>query len=344
MLDSAGYSIPYIDSTVGMYEYMYTDASIHSNRVTAYLMDTYVFELDSSDIKVTGGIRTHYWDYSNEFLVSGRAAIAFIPKKNKDFVYRFAMGNYYQPAFYKELKDPQGNINPNIKAQRSHHFVLGCDYSFEAWDRRFKFLSEAYYKKLSNIIPYNVDNVRIRYLGDNNASGYAMGLDMKVYGEFIKGIDSWINLSVMQIQEDIEGDSHGYIPRPTDQRVNFGMFFQDYLPNNPSFKMQLNLLFSTGLPFGPPKGERYQSTHRMPFYRRVDIGFSKVLKTEEKVLSDRNVFRHFKSIWITAEVFNLLDISNTISYTWVEDIYGRQYGVPNYLTSRRLNIKLVTKF
>ncbi|NCD42873.1 MAG: hypothetical protein EOL88_12385 [Bacteroidia bacterium] len=214
-------------------------------------------------------------------------------------------------------------------------------------------MTEVYYKYLSNLIPYKVDNVRIRYYADNIAHGYSTGLDLKVMGEFVDGVDSWITLSLLKTAEDIEGDYYtdkqgnrveaGYIPRPTDQRVNVSIFFQDYLPKNPTWKMQLNLLFGTGLPFGPTKSERNQDTLRMSPYRRVDIGFSKQIKSASTQLKPR-FFNGFEEIWLTAEVFNLLQISNTISYLWVSDVTGRQWAVPNYLTPRQLNIKLIMSF
>jgi hypothetical protein len=176
------------------------------------------------------------------------------------------------------------------------------------------------------------------------ANGYAAGVDFKVNGEFVPGAESWASLSFLRTMEDVDNDEHGEIPRPSDQLVNFGLFFQDYLPRNPSYKVSLSLLFGTGLPVGPPKSERWEATHRMTPYRRVDIGFSKVLKKEDQVVSSKNPLRFFKSVWLMAEVFNLLDINNTISYQWVEDIRGREYAVPNYLTSRRINLKLISKF
>ena len=268
-------------------------------------------------------------------------------------VLRFSSGIYYQPPFYRELRDLYGNVNPDIEAQRSIHFVAGSDWNFLAWNRPFKFITEVYYKKLDNLIPYKVDNVRIRYYADNIAHGYSTGIDFKVMGEFVKGVDSWMTLSLLKTAEDIEGDFYtdengnvveaGYIPRPTDQRVNVSIFFQDYLPKNPTWKMQLNLLFGTGLPFGPTKSERYEDTLRMSPYRRVDIGFSKMVKGSNTIMN-RRFFNTFDEIWITAEVLNLLQISNTISYLWVSDVSGYQWAVPNYLTPRQLNVKLIMTF
>ncbi len=367
MIDSAGYSLPHPPDSIGytnpelqplqiieLQNVLNTKNHIQSNRITSYLQNTYSFSIDSADFSLTAGIRANFWDFNNQFLFSPRLSFAYKPNWKRDILFRFATGYYYQPPFYKELRDLSGNINYDIKAQKSVHFVLGSDYNFYAWNRPFKLITEFYYKHLDNLIPYKVDNVRIRYYATNNAQGYAAGIDMNINGEFVKGVDSWASLSIMQTKEDIEDDFYfdadsmkiepGYIPRPTDHLVNFGLFFQDYLPNNPSYKMHLCLLFGSRLPFGPPNSERYQDTLRMPPYRRVDIGFSKVLKSESKSLPEHNPFRFFNSIWITLEVFNLLGINNTISYRWITDIRSHQYAVPNYLTSRRLNIKLIAKF
>lgn len=358
MLDSAGYSLPYSDTAVNLFSTIITDASLDLNRVTAYLQNTYSFERDSVEYSFTAGIRSHFSDLNNELLLSPRVNFSFKPNWKKDYLFRFATGYYYQPPFFKELKKLNGEINTNIQAQKSVHFVAGSDYQFKAWDRDFKFVAEAYYKHLENLIPYDVDNVRIRYYGNNNAKGYAMGIDFKVNGQFVNGAESWASLSFMRTQEVINGiftyndtdstvmvtGNTGYIPRPTDQIVNFGLFFQDYLPGNPSYKMQLNLLYGAGLPFGPPNANKaIKDWPTMPAYRRVDIGFSKVLKSEDKLMAN-SVLKHFKSLWIAVEIFNLLDINNTISYVWITDIRNQQYAVPNYLTSRRLNVKLIARF
>lgn len=353
MLDSAGYSLPYTDSIVSVSNYLKTKIHNSTNRITGYLQNNYFFEYDSTSFNLTYGLRVNYWDFNKDFLISPRASISFKPNWIRDYVFRFSTGYYYQPPFYKELRDYNGNVNFNIKAQKSIHFLLGSDYNFNLWNRSFKLITEAYYKILKNLITYEVDNVRISYSGDNNANGYAVGVDLKVNGEFVKGVDSWASLSVMQTQEDIVNDSYsnlidsnlvvvypGFMPRPTDQRVNFGLFFQDYLPGNPSYKMNLNLLFGSRLPFGPPNSVQYRNAFRIPPYRRVDIGFSKVLISEEKKYESR-IAKNIKSAWITLEIFNLLGTNNTISYMWISDIYNRKYAIPNYLTSRRLNLKMV---
>jgi hypothetical protein len=356
MLDSAGYSLPYSDSTVNLFRTLIADTSFSSNRLSGYIQDTYTQVIDSAELSLTGGVRFNYWDFNNKLLVSPRVNVAIKPNWKRDFLFRFATGYYYQPPFFREMKDLSGSINPDIKAQQSIHFVLGSDYNFMAWNRPFKFVSEVYYKILNNLIPYDVDNVRIRYYGTNNANGYALGLDMKVNGEFVPGVDSWASFSIMSARELVEGNfvsslndstirikgSSNYIPRPTDQFFTFGLFFQDYLPGNPSYKMQLNLLYGSGLPFGPPNSYKAIADLRVPPYRRVDIGFSRIIVGEDKILKSR-LFKNFSSIWIGLEVFNLLDINNTVSYIWITDIRNQQYAVPNYLTSRRLNLKLVAR-
>ncbi len=373
MVDSAGYSLPLNpSSSIDLQDVVKQKISIGSNRFTSYLQNTWSWG-NSKDYSLTAGVRTNYWDLNNQFLVSPRATFSIKPNWKKDFLFRASSGYYYQPPFYRELRDFQGNINYNLKAQTSIHFVLGSDYNFKAWNRPFKFVSELYYKHLDNLVPYEIDNVRIRYYAKNNARGYATGIDMKVNGEFVNGIESWFSLSVMQTKEDLKDDFYyqylnsdgvviipgyttnnvktdsvrkepGYIPRPTDQRVNVGIFFQDYIPRLPAFKMHLNFLLGTGMPFGPPSFQRYKDTLRMPPYRRVDIGFSYQIKSEEKELKKKNPLHYIKSMWISLEVFNLLQVNNTISYLWIKDVTNREYAIPNYLTARQLNLKLITKF
>ena len=382
LIDSAGYSLPNPAYDPGnpnpphpsfkLYYSLKTDNNISSNRYTAFIQDAWSVKSNNS-VNLTVGLRVNYWDFNKELILSPRATISFKPNWKKDIVLRFSSGFYYQPVFFREMRDMEGVINEDIKAQKSIHFVLGSDWNFYIWSRPFKFTTEIYYKFLDDLIPYEVDNVRIRYYAKNNSHGYAAGIDMKINGEFVKGIDSWASLSVMKTMEDIKDDFYydyynkegelivpgitfdnapvdstkvepGYIPRPTDQRVNFSLFFQDYLPNNPTWKMHLSLFFGSSLPFGPPNSPRYKHTLRMPTYRRVDIGFSKQLKGENTVLSPKNPFRYLKSVWITAEIFNLFQISNTISYFWITGVNGGRYAVPNYLTPRQLNVKLIVKF
>jgi len=356
-VDSAGYSIPYSQNSVDLYYSQNAEHAIRSTRLTAYFQDTYRHRSGLGRWFLHAGVRTSYWDYNDQWLISPRISLAFEPLRNENIRFHLSGGYYFQPPFYKEMKRPDGSLNENIRAQQSIHTVLGAEYDFMAWGRPFRYQAEVYYKSLDHLIPYKVDNVRINYAGENMARGYAAGLDMKVNGEFVPGAQSWASLSLMQTRADIKGDMYinrqgrqvhpGYYPRPTDQLVNFSLFFQDYIPNHPSYKMQLSLHYGSRLPFSPPNTQRYDLTYRMPAYRRVDLGFSKLIRGGDGNAGN-NLLRYFRSIWVGLEVFNLLDINNTISYQWIRTVGNQtgqsgQYAVPNYLTSRRINLKLVFK-
>ncbi len=341
--DSTGYSIPYSDSEVLLYYSLNNQNSISSNRLTGFFQDTWSIPVSNGDLYFGGGIRFNYWDFNDELLVSPRASISYYPEWENKISFSLSGGMYHQSPFFKELKNSDGSINYNAKAQRSYQIVAGADYLFTAWDRPFRFTSEAYYKYMEHLIPYQIDNVRIRYLGEQEAVGYATGIDMKINGEFVSGIQSWASLSFLKTEENIAGDGHGYIPRPTDQLMNFSLFFQDYLPGNPSYKMQLSGFYGARLPTGPPHSERYQDVFRMPSYRRIDLGISKVIISSATPVENK-FFRHLDDMWLSLEVFNLLNINNTISYFWVSSIYGDQFAVPNYLTNRKVNLKLTVKF
>ena len=342
--DSTGYAIPYNGDMIELYSTTNTDTTIHSTRFTAYLQDTYQIPISKGSLYATGGLRANYWSFSDELLLSPRGTLRYYPDWESNFVFHLSGGIYYQPAFYKELKDREGIIYPNVKAQRSTQVLFGTDYIFRAWDRPFKFTSEMYFKVMTNLIPYKIDNVRIRYLPNQTANGYAMGLDMKVNGEFVSGIESWASLSIMKTEEDILKDGHGYLPRPTDQRFSFSVFFQDYFPGNPTWKMHLTAFYGARLPTGPPNSERYMDVFRIPPYRRIDLGMSKVLINPDHKEFSYKAFNSIKDMWLSLEVFNLLGINNTISYLWVANNDGDMFGVPNYLTQRKLNLKLTVKF
>ena len=359
LIDSAGYTLPHPQDSIGLpsnsnqqitlFDVIKTDIQLSNWRNSGFIQ----FSKDYNNLTLNAGTRSSFWTFNKELLLSPRASIALAPLWKKDIVFRLATGVYYQAPFYRELRYPDGTLNNNIKSQKSIHYVFGTDYLFYQWGRPFKFITELYYKNLSNLIPYKVDNVRIQYLAENNSNGYASGIDFKINGEFVSGVESWASLSIMKTEEDIVGDSYedingqliypGYIPRPTDQRVNFSLFFQDYIPGNLNYKMHLNMIYGSGLPFGPPKSEKFEDILRIPDYRRVDIGFSAILKSEGKK-SKIKFLNFLESAWISAEVFNLLDINNTVSYLWVTDVSSRQYAVPNYLTSRQLNFKLLLSF
>jgi hypothetical protein len=259
---------------------------------------------------------------------------------------------YHQAPFYKEIKDTvvseNGNtdvvLNKNIKAQRSFQLMVGGDYYYKMWGRPFKFTTEIYGKYIDRINPYNVDNVRIVYAGENKGDGYVVGLDMKLFGEFVPGTDSWVSLSLMQTKENIYGDGVGYIPRPTDQLYNFSLFFQDYLPGMANLKANIKLNWADGLPFGPPRSERKDAVFRTPDYRRVDLGISYSLEKGKDKIMQKSVLKYLKSLTVGLDVLNLFDISNVNSYYWVTDVTNVQYAVPNYLTSRQVNVKLMLEF
>lgn len=348
MRDSAGYSLPHTPDALNLIYNLSSKNEIKSTRFSVYGQDTYKFSSGMGLFTLTAGLRASYWSWNKEFIISPRASIALIPKFNEDFTFRAASGVYYQAPFYKEFRDTttvNGNttveLNKDIKSQRSIHFVLAGDYKFRAMNRPFKFTTEIYYKLLSNLVPYNVDNVRVSYYGRNMSSGYAMGVDFKLFGEFVPGTDSWISFSLMKTEEKINGK---WVPRPTDQRYSLSLYFSDYFPRSDRWKMNLKCTFADGLPFGPPHTGREKAVFRTPSYRRVDIGMSYRLLDNENRDKQGKFARCFRNIWLGADIFNLLDINNVNSYYWVTDVYNQQYAVPNYLTSRQINVRLLVEF
>ena len=385
LLDSADYGIPYTTDPdrLELQRSVKSKLAINSVRTSAYVQHAWDWATGPDrHWSLVAGVRAQNWSYNQQTVVSPRLRLAWHPgwrkvvapgdTLRKDYSFWFATGLYYQPPFYRELRDLQGVLNPEVRAQRSIHFILGADRQFRMWDRPFKVSAEAYYKVLDDLVPYELDNVRIRYYAKNNARGYATGLDAKLNGEFIEGIESWAALSVLSTREDVLDDQYtirynaageriypgytfdqvavdstvvqpGYIPRPTDQRVSLAMFFQDEMPRYPTFKVHMSLVFGTSLPYGPPNADRYGDTLRTQLYRRVDIGFSKQLlgaKGQEKT----GFLRHVKDAWVTLEVFNLINLNNTIDFSWVQDVSGRYYGIPEFLTPRRINLKFMAWF
>ncbi|MCZ2141462.1 MAG: TonB-dependent receptor [Bacteroidia bacterium] len=366
--DSLGFAQPsQVNGMPVVLNYINNQINLQTHRISGYIQNTQKLNSDYN-LQITYGIRSNWWSYNNENVISPRVQLSFEPnrkynralyangskqKPRKDISIKAAWGYYYQPPFYREFRNFSGNLNPNIKAQKAIHYVLGGDVIFKMWNRDFKFFSEAYYKQLENLIPYEIDNVRLRYYADNIAQGYATGIDFRLNGEIVKGAESWVSISIMQTQEkipsaivtDAAGNriTPGYIPRQTDQRATFSMFFQDYFRKSDRFKVNLTLVFGTGLPYGPPDRNRYGDTSRLPAYKRVDIGFLYLL-VDEKQLQKKGWQRWLKSAWIGMDAFNLLDINNTISHIWIEDIEGRTWAVPNYLTSRRINLRLQANF
>lgn len=347
MRDSMGYSLPHTPDRLTLIYSQRSQNSIHTNRFEAYAQDTWRFKTNLGLFNLTYGLRLSYWDWNKETLISPRASIGLMPSFSDKLTFRFATGVYYQAPFYKELRDTTiaGGIstvqlNRDIKSQRSIHFVLGGDYTFRLMNRPFKFTTEVYYKALSNLIPYSVDNVRIVYYGHNMSKGYATGIDFKLFGEFVPGTDSWITFSVMSTKEKLHGQ---WLPRPTDQRYNLSLYFTDYFPGTDRWKLALKAAFADGLPFGPPHTDRTQHKFRAPAYKRVDVGLSyRLIDNEDKHL--HRFGRHIKNAWLGLDAFNLLGIKNVNSYYWVTDITNTQYAVPNYLTGRQINVRLSIDF
>jgi hypothetical protein len=314
-----------------------TNNVIESNRYAGYFQHTINF---SERTNLTSGIRVGYWTLNKEWILSPRVQFSHQLKSRPDIIYKLALGIYNQPPFYREMRDFVGNINTNLKSQKSFHCIAGTEKSFKYLNRKFKFTSELYYKYLYDVVPYDVDNVRLRYYALNNAIAYATGADFRISGEFIKGEESWFSLGVLRTQENVDNDHQGYIRRPSDQFVTLGVFFQDHLPNNPSVKMYLNGIYGSGFPFGVPDNANYRQALDMPSYKRVDIGISKFI-----VFDEYSIFsKYFQSIWLGIEILNVIGANNTISYLWIKDVSGNKFAVPNTLSQRFFNARLIVKF
>ncbi|RMZ51162.1 TonB-dependent receptor [Flavobacteriaceae bacterium PRS1] len=363
VIDSAGFSInpPNIDAfneqPYEAYEgplvlFQNIRATNHTqiDRLQAYVQWSQRSTLGNHDVFYNAGVRVHNWtvngdgiESNTQIVFSPRVQFAIKPDWDKDVLFRISGGLYYQPPFYKELRDSLGIVRPEVKAQKSFHIVLGNEYSLTMWNRPFKFVAEAYYKKLTDVNPYTIENVRIRYRARNNAEAYAYGLDLRLNGEFVPGTESWFSFGYLKTEENI--DDRGYIPRPTDQRLKFGILFQDYVPNIPSLKMYLNLVYNTGVPGGSPSyADPYQFQNRLRDYKRVDLGISYVL-VDAKKPSTSGWKRNFKELTLGFEIFNMFDVQNSITNIWVRDVYSkRQYAIPNFLTPRVFNVRLSMKF
>ena len=347
MRDSSGYSIPHSANRLDLIYSLASKNSMSSTRIEGYAQDTYRFSTKGEKpwhITLNYGIRIANWSYNKETIVSPRVSIAAIPSFNEDMTFRFSTGLYYQAPFYKELRDTSTvngltivTLNQRIKSQQSIHFVGAFDYRFRMIDRPFRFSAEAYYKLMSNLVPYNVQNMKIVYYGENLAKGHAFGLDLKLYGEFVPGTDSWLTFSLMSTKQKINGVS---VPMPTDQRYGINLHFTDYFPGSERWKMTLKLAFADGLPFGAPhRGLEYQQ-YRAPAYKRADIGMSFLAMGKADV---KPSFKHPR-IWVGLEGLNIFGISNVNSYYWVTDVNNYQYAVPNYLTGRQINGRVLVEF
>lgn len=400
LIDSAGYASPRPPDSLG-----YTDPSaqpnqviflhdkiraineVNSNRMSAYVQNEKKWLLDSgTSFTLNAGARANYWTFNEQLVAGPRVSMSYAPmwiaarksedgtvdSVRKDLILTAAWGYYWQPPFYREMRGFDGVVNPEIRAQKSIHYILGANYVFHAWNRPFKLNTEVYYKQLQDLIPYEIENVRLRYFATNNSDGYAYGADVMLNGEFIKDVQSWVRMSYLKTEEDLNDDFYylylnddgdtiyngftindvavdsilqvpGYIPRPNDQRFSFSLLFQDEMKKKPWYKVLLSFYFATGVPFGPPSNERYLDVNRTRSYIRADIGFSRDLILEKN--RGKNWFnRTFDRGYVALEVFNLLGTNNIINHQWIEDVNGRQYGIPTYLTGRRLNLRMSLSF
>lgn len=358
VIDSTGFSIdpPFFESLgdqpytanegpIVPYQNIRKTNNTKTNRIQSYVQWSKNSNIGATEIYSNAGLRLHGWSIDNQkmnFVFSPRFQIGIKPNWEKDMIFKLSGGVYHQPPFYRELRDYNGEINYDVKAQKSIHLVASNEYSYSMWNRPFKLTSDIYYKDMTNVNAYTVDNVRIRYLADNNAKAYAYGLDLRLNGEFIKGTESWFSFGYLNTKENI--DNQGYIPRPSDQRLKFGILFQDYIPNIPDLKMYLNLVYNTGVPGGAPSyANSYDYQNRLPDYKRVDLGISYVIVNAEKNYK-KGWKKNFSDLSIGLEIFNMFDIQNSITNTWVRDVYSkRQYSIPNYLTPRLLNLTIDMK-
>lgn len=362
--DSAGYSLPYTGTSLQLNKVLKGTADLNITRISGYVQDNIQFK-DSSDFTLQAGIRYNYNSMNKELLISPRISFSYIPKKwKKDVVVKGAIGIYNQPPFYRELRRYDGTINKNLKAQKSWQASAGLDYNFKMLERPARFTTEVYYKNMWDVVPYDIDNVRVRYFGENNAKAYAYGIETRLYGELVKDAESWISFGIMRTKENLNKDSYqqytldaqnkpidsttvdvGWLRRPTDRMLTFGMFFQDYLSTNKNVKLYLNTLYGSNLPYNIPNSVRYRNALVIEPYIRVDLGLSALLLEPEK--SNRrshSPFRKFESIWASLEIFNLIDRANTISYLLVKDFQNNTFAMPNRLTPRMVNLKLVVKW
>jgi hypothetical protein len=373
--DSAGYTLPYNPNLLQLNKVVKSKANLDINKFSGYIQDNILIG-DSSGrvITLTGGVRFNYNSLNSEFLISPRIGASWKPNWKKDIVFRAAAGAYHQPPFYRELRRYDGSVNTELKAQRSWQGVAGFDYNFRGiGGRAMRWTAEAYYKSMRNVVPYDIDNVRMRYFGENNAKAYAAGIEMRLHGELVEDAESWISIGFMKTQEDISGDFYhryknaagefitagsddqvpvdsvryevGWLRRPTDRRVTFGMFFSDYLPTNKNFKMYLNLLYGSNLPYNIPGSVRYRNAAVIEPYIRADIGFSALLLDADRSKRRSHApFRNFENIWASLEVFNIIDRPNTISYLQIKDFSNTIYLLPNRLTPRLVNFKIVARW
>ncbi|MBP6214977.1 MAG: TonB-dependent receptor [Chitinophagaceae bacterium] len=372
--DSAGYTLPYQPNMLQLSKVIKSNANLAINKFSGYLQDNILLGDSSNSVTLTGGVRFNYNSLNQEFLITPRISASWKPRSKKDIIFRAAAGAYHQPPFYRELRRYNGTVNTNLQSQKSWQTVAGFDYNFIGiGGRPMRWTTEAYYKSMTDVVPYDVDNVRIRYFGENNAKAYATGIEMRLHGELVPDAESWISLGIMKTAEDISGDHYyryknaagefinaqspdqvvvdstrfdvGWLRRPTDRRITFGMYFQDYLPTNKNFKMFLNLLYGSNLPYNIPGAVRYRNAAVIEPYIRADIGFSALLVDDDRSKRrSHSPFRNFDNIWASLEVFNIIDRANVISYLFVKDFSNTVYLMPNRLTPRLVNFKIVARW
>lgn len=359
--DSAGFTQPYNPDLLTMQSYLDSKADFNYIRYSAFLQDNFRLGSDTNHINISAGVRFLYSDLNGELDISPRVQATYKPRWKRDVLLKAAAGLYVQPPFYREMRAYDGTLNYHLKSQKSFHYLLGAEQNFKLGSRPLKVTLEAYYKNLTDLVPYVYEDVRIRYSGRNNSNGYAYGGELRLYGELVKDATSWVSIGLLKSEEDLTDDKvifkdqlgrdsaiiyPGYSPRPTDQRFMVGFYLQDYLPRNKNFKVNLNLLYASGIPFYTPDNSRYGQIIRLPDYKRVDIGFSALLLDASRKERPRySFFSNLNSVWASLEVFNLLGIQNTLSYSYIQDqTTGKGFAVPNRLTSRLLNVKLIVRF
>ena len=368
--DSANYSLPL--NTGRLNKFLQSTANLSIQKYSGYLQDNINFHTSNSDISLQGGVRYNYNSLNKEFFVSPRLQVSYKPRWNNDVLFKLAAGAYNQPPFYRELRRYDGSLNTNIRSQKSYQFVAGFDYNIKNGNNAIRITTEAYYKLMRDVIPYDIDNLRIRYFGDNNAKAYAAGIETRLYKELVKDAESWLSIGVMRTRENIEGDFYyqyknaggeiinsksadqlpvdsiktdvGWVRRPTDRLITIGLFLQDYLTNNKNFKVHLNMLYGSNMAYNIPNNPRYRNALIIDPYIRIDIGFSALLLSEKNKRRSHNPFKTFENIWLSFEVFNLIDRPNTISYQLIKDFSNTTYSIPNRLTPRLVNFKVVARF
>ncbi|GAO43496.1 TonB-dependent receptor [Flavihumibacter petaseus] len=362
--DSAGYSLPYQPGALPLYKRLKSTADFGVNRYSAFIQDNFALG-DSSGFSLQAGVRFNYNDLNNEFLISPRAGISWKPRNwKRDIIFRGSAGIYQQPPFYREMRRYDGTVNYDLKAQKSWQVSGGFDYNFNAFGRQLKWTAEAYYKSLWDVVPYDIDNVRMRYYGENNAKAYAAGIETRIIGDIVKDAESYFSLGFMRTREDIKDDyfynytldslnqpvdstltQHGWLRRPTDRLITVGIFFQDYLSTNKNFKIYVNTIYGSNLPYNIPNSAKYRNALIIDPYLRIDLGFSALLLTSDRSKRrSHSPFRDFDNIWATLEVYNVIDRPNTISYLLIKDFANTTYAIPNRLTPRLLNLKLVARW